>query len=930
MTPWQHYVIDGHRKGYDDGNNPPDELFFQEGYEVEYPDVAESGEDPWHHYVLIGKKEGRDNGLHPDEDLFFSEGYLDMYQDVATCGLEPWRHYVLTGKKEGRDNGNNPPEKLFFREGYETEYPDIAESGIDPWHHYVLIGKKEGRDNGNNPPEKLFFREGYETEYPDIAESGIDPWRHYVLTGKKEGRDNGNNPPETLFFRDGYETEYPDAAESGEDLWRHYVLTGKKEARDNGNNPLETLFFREGYKAEYPDVTESGIDPWHHYVLNGKKEGRDNGQHPKKEVFFSEGYLEMYPDVAASAIMPWRHYVLLGKKEGRDNGNHPPEKLFFRDGYETEYTDVAEFGEDPWHHYVLIGKKEGRDNGLHPNEKIFFSEGYLELYADVADSGADPWRHYVLTGKKEGRDNGNNPPETLFFRDGYETEYPDAAVSGEDPWHHYVLIGKKEGRDNGNHPNLSVFIPQVYSALYADVRDSGIDPWVHFAKCGRQEKRTTSSYPFFDENWYLENYPQVKKDPDVRSGVVTPEAHYFFKGWRLGYDPSLNFDTKHYLFKYRDVRQRQICPLIHYLAIGRFQNREPYNPHDLADPLTLTSLPEPFENGMEPKECGSVSLAEIEDNALFIMLAEHLGDILANEPVSRYIKWKHPDRPLYWVVERRFRDVVRYNPFLSGYIEVDSLKECIKLSRDLKGSQKIINLFFDGRTDRIDNPKYFWYARDNGIGFGNFYANDCLLSSMSLAAGLDRLMLAPRFWEDPEYSSMSANDIWEKSGISAAIGNGHLDNKKSKVILLHTKSNDQERDWTAEKFNELTEKILKKYPGAVIAELGMMPIVKANSERFITLEGVNNLHLIYQIIKRADLLIGIDSSFMHMANASGTRSVVIMGCLNNFSCHCPYSGRFWNGDGITFVRAGEGEESSAVNVSEVMKAVNGILSSDVQ
>jgi len=365
--------------------------------------------------------------------------------------------------------------------------------------------------------------------------------------------------------------------------------------------------------------------------------------------------------------------------------------------------------------------------------------------------------------------------------------------------------------------------------------------------------------------------------------------------------------------------------LIHYLAIGRFQNREPYDPHDLAEPVTLTALPEPYENGMEPKECRSAKLSEIEDNALLIMLAEHLGDIVANEPVSRYIKWKHPERPLYWVVESRFRDIVRYNPFLSGYIEVESLKECIELTRGVKGSQKTVNLFFDGRPDRIDNPKYFWFARDNGIGFGNFYANDCLLSSMSLAAGLDRLMLAPRFWENPEYSSMSNDDIWKKSGISSAIRNGHIDNKRSKVILLHTKSNDEKRDWTAEKFNELTEKLIKKYKGAVIAELGMRPIVKTNNERFITLESVNNLQLIYQIVKRADLLIGIDSSFMHMANACGTRSVVIMGRLNNFSYHCPYSGRFWNGDGITFVRAGDGEESSAVNVSDVMKAVNDIL-----
>lgn len=102
MSPWQHYVIDGKRKGFDNGNHPPASVFFPEGYEAEYPDVAGSGMDAWHHYVLIGRKEGRDNGLHPSDSLFFADGYRDMYPDVAANGVDPWHHYLLNSKKEGR------------------------------------------------------------------------------------------------------------------------------------------------------------------------------------------------------------------------------------------------------------------------------------------------------------------------------------------------------------------------------------------------------------------------------------------------------------------------------------------------------------------------------------------------------------------------------------------------------------------------------------------------------------------------------------------------------------------------------------------------------------------------------------------------------------------------------------------------------------
>jgi len=761
-----------------------------------------------------------------------------------------------------------------------------------------------------------FFSAGYELLYPEYSRCGLLPWQHYVIYGRRKGYNDGNKPSDDVFFREGYELEYPDVVASGYDAWHHYAETGKAEGRDNGLHPNSQQFFAEGYIEMYPYVAKISTDPWHHYVLIGRKDGRDNGLHPDENQFFAAGYLEMNPDVPEAAENPWHHYVMHGKAEGRDNGLHPTDEQFFPEGYLEMYPDVVKTGMDPWHHYVMYGKAEGRDNGLHPTDEQFFPEGYLEMYPDVAKTGMDPWHHYVRHGKAEGRDNGLHPTDEQFFPEGYLEMYPDVAATGEDPWHHYVLFGKAEDRDNGNHPCSAEFVPQIYLMLNPDLRNSVSDLWLHYARYGKIEKRAKSLYPFFDEIWYLSHYPQIKNDPDIKSGAVSPEAHYFFKGWKLGYDPSLNFDTKYYIKKYRDIRERQICPLAHYVARGRFENRQPYNPHDLNEVRTLTELPEPYESGFKPKACKSVNLGDLEDNALLIMLAEHLGDIVANEPVARYLKWRFSERPVYWVVESRFSDIVRYNPFIDGYVEVDSLKECI---------EKIVNLFFDGRPDCVDHPKYYWHAKENGIGFRNFYANDCLLSSMSQAAGLDRLMLAPRFWEKPEYSRLSKEEVWEKLGLSEAVDKIAHDHGSCRVILLHTKSNDPRRDWTDEKFTELTDKMLGKYPAIVIAELGMTPVVNLKDARFVTLETIKDLQFIYQVIKNAELIIGIDSSFMHMANASGTKAVSIMGRLDQFSHHCPYSGRFWDGNGITFVRAGEGDESPAVEISDVMKAVDRML-----
>ena len=229
LTPWQHYVLEGYRKGYDNGHHPDHGKFFREGYEIEYPEIKADELDAWRHYAEKGCSEGWDNGLHPDDRTFFAAGYLAMYPDVAKAKADPWRHYVLYGKKEGRDNGLHPDDRTFFAAGYLAMYPDVAKAKADPWRHYVLYGKKEGRDNGLHPDDRTFFAAGYLAMYPDVARAKIDPWHHYALTGKKEGRDNGLNPGISLFCAEKYLANNPDVKKAGINPWKHYLLCCKNK-----------------------------------------------------------------------------------------------------------------------------------------------------------------------------------------------------------------------------------------------------------------------------------------------------------------------------------------------------------------------------------------------------------------------------------------------------------------------------------------------------------------------------------------------------------------------------------------------------------------------------------------------------------------------------------------------------------------------------
>jgi len=74
---------------------------------------------------------------------------------------------------------------------------------------------------------------------------------------------------------------------------------------------------------------------------------------------------------------------------------------------------------------------------------------------------------------------------------------------------------------------------------------------------------------FFDEKWYLKEYPDVAK-----SGL-DPVEHYLRVGVSEGKNPSPNFDTRWYLQCYPDVAAAKMNPLLHYVKFGRHEGREP-------------------------------------------------------------------------------------------------------------------------------------------------------------------------------------------------------------------------------------------------------------------------------------------------------------------------------------------------------------------
>jgi len=75
-----------------------------------------------------------------------------------------------------------------------------------------------------------------------------------------------------------------------------------------------------------------------------------------------------------------------------------------------------------------------------------------------------------------------------------------------------------------------------------------------------------------------------------------------------------------------------------------------------------------------------IRITEISPSRIVIGLIELIGDIIACEPVARYLKLNHPNDHLCWVVRPEFREIIDTNPYIDETITVDCLTDWMKLA----------------------------------------------------------------------------------------------------------------------------------------------------------------------------------------------------------------------------------------------------------
>ncbi|HEU5080310.1 MAG TPA: glycosyltransferase family 9 protein [Opitutaceae bacterium] len=253
-----------------------------------------------------------------------------------------------------------------------------------------------------------------------------------------------------------------------------------------------------------------------------------------------------------------------------------------------------------------------------------------------------------------------------------------------------------------------------------------------------------------------------------------------------------------------------------------------------------------------------------------VLLAEHIGDIVAAEPVIPYLKNKYAGAHLVWLSKPAFTHLLRYHPQIDSLVEISSISEAAHIVRS-----GILDTAVDLHINRKRCLKFGRpYAKrwgDTSVDIRNYYARGALLEALSLSAGLPALTEQPRLYLGPISSTVDRYDL------------------PKRYVVFHARSNELARNWNDTAWTELARRLINQF-GISVVEVGLQRVARIESPRYFDLCGKLSIVETAEVIRRASGFIGIDSGPAHIANAFERPSVVLLGAYAAFPRYMPYTG----------------------------------------
>jgi ADP-heptose:LPS heptosyltransferase len=258
---------------------------------------------------------------------------------------------------------------------------------------------------------------------------------------------------------------------------------------------------------------------------------------------------------------------------------------------------------------------------------------------------------------------------------------------------------------------------------------------------------------------------------------------------------------------------------------------------------------------------------------------EHLGDIVACEPLLRAIRRKNPGAHIVWFVRRPYRELLAAHPCVDRAVVLHCLTSWILLARS-GVFDEVVDLHFEGLECAICLMPLCKTAGDRTIRMENYYHRGSLLDVFSQAAGMAVRDEGPQVHIPPE-----------------AVGRVEALRLPPRFIAIHGESAARERNWHAARWAELSTCLAGE--GHYVIEIGPQTTLGTwRHPRYVNLCGKLSILETAEVIRRALLFIGVDSGPAHLANAVGTPGVILIGRYMSFVNYMPFSGAYRRGENV--------------------------------
>lgn len=269
---------------------------------------------------------------------------------------------------------------------------------------------------------------------------------------------------------------------------------------------------------------------------------------------------------------------------------------------------------------------------------------------------------------------------------------------------------------------------------------------------------------------------------------------------------------------------------------------------------------------------------------IVVNLTEHLGDIIACEPISRYLRQIYPDAYIVWSVKSGYRELIDNNPHIDETLVIYCLTEwiCLKQSNIF---DKVIDLHLQGRrcptcqmilTKSEGNTSI---TEDNYFHFGNLLAVFCQNADL------------PTLSDPPK--------VYIPASAGTKVASYHLPDQ---FVAVHCTSVEASKGWPKEKWEELVQRITIDL-GVPVVEIGLTSALDVISGNVYDLCGELSILETAEVLRKAQVFVGIDSGPGHIANAVGTFGIILLGKFKEFERYLPYSGHYADGTNALLIYA---------------------------